>query len=973
MVNQDQEKTEGSESLRVHAGAAVQAWENHKKENPEWWEVALLDELAAGLFNLRHYIEDPKEKDVSWDFPFVELRLPVPWVFPESGGPSPFGALGAVVNIPATKGTLTPEELNRAIFELRSQDLFTTLTRGVVHLKTKTADLGTLFPRELVEWIDHESKTKTTPEGVEGDAEGLNVRHLLEECLQRPFTVGKIEEAATLRAIQNEEGEEDFKGFEEVVPLFNLPKKDQEEISAAFEEAARRPDVPPLNFSGNLSTGREFSGQVFAAFPPLQVNTETQKASFAWSVGLSFTKGNPKEWTSQEVSEWWEGLFSFLRERRGETETETPTKDARSETSTNTPTASVPVGSPSPELVTYLPEKRVLVDSNVSNFLTLPALAGVKTIRSLSKVKGLRALEEEFKARLFEDEGEDVFKETQILGEVRPALLERRFNAKGEESTNLTQYGREEFERSLVGGEAYLRQDEDGQEWVSRTYDGKRGVALTVSFSIMGRGESPLGYSDSMEADAKALIQEKKNAADGLFQGSEAQRQEIEKKLRAFGSVADAMKLAKWLQSEVLVQRQTIVTLRLEDVYPLLECEKDADRVERVRSALRTLRRTEYRIEERGRKRFNMEGSFVLEFADKAGWEDQRGQDVKGFLVHVSPWALGSLEAFRAATLPPIDAASLVSPFTIETKKLNKKDKGKKGRLHYFEDSSLAPHYVAAAQFKPLEENLRRLLIENLTRNLDALAKGRESAVVFPASHEDAKRPRRYGPDFCPLLEEGREYVAALGHFNKNAEHGFRLVVPNGEGLLDRLKFAPENGKTWEERDLGKFFEISRRVVENYFGGKVVARKKGVWISLQEAAALKPSEVLRTWTWFFFLAADFEERERKNLEEYHAGRKEKGETDRTVKVERPPKSTDPTGLSVLSLRERFGAKRKELGLTVRDVAQIFGVSGVSVSKWERPKSEGGSGVPERFAALVLRWIETGTEPTPEELSSLPAR
>jgi hypothetical protein len=180
------------------------------------------------------------------------------------------------------------------------------------------------------------------------------------------------------------------------------------------------------------------------------------------------------------------------------------------------------------------------------------------------------------------------------------------------------------------------------------------------------------------------------------------------------------------------------------------------------------------------------------------------------------------------------------------------------------------------------------------------------------------------------------------------------------------MGYAPANGEEFTREELGAYLKDAGRVVEEYFEGLAVLRLNGTWVSLQDARNLNHSDLLRG-SWFFFLSSDYQELERVKLENHHAERFTKGETDRPVRVQR---STDPVGVEALGLRERFNVKKNAEGLTVRDLGEVFGVSRTTVSNWLRAREEGGEPIPDHFRPLVLRWIETGERPTPEDLKKL---
>jgi len=50
--------------------------DKYEEANPEWMKVALLQILYQAVENLKRAIEDPEEKEITWEAPFTELRYP---------------------------------------------------------------------------------------------------------------------------------------------------------------------------------------------------------------------------------------------------------------------------------------------------------------------------------------------------------------------------------------------------------------------------------------------------------------------------------------------------------------------------------------------------------------------------------------------------------------------------------------------------------------------------------------------------------------------------------------------------------------------------------------------------------------------------------------------------------------------------------------------------------------------------------
>jgi hypothetical protein len=80
----------------------------------------------------------------------------------------------------------------------------------------------------------------------------------------------------------------------------------------------------------------------------------------------------------------------------------------------------------------------------------------------------------------------------------------------------------------------------------------------------------------------------------------------------------------------------------------------------------------------------------------------------------------------------------------------------------------------------------------------------------------------------------------------------------------------------------------------------------------------------------------------------------------------------------LALPERLDAARKYRNLQRKDLARIFGVSSPAVTYWLKGLKLGedirdAKSIPNDLATLMVRWIETGREPTSDELAALPSR
>jgi len=55
------------------------ATESYEKKHPHWRIEVLVSLMRRALMGLRHYVEDTRDSEITWEQPFVELRYPVEW------------------------------------------------------------------------------------------------------------------------------------------------------------------------------------------------------------------------------------------------------------------------------------------------------------------------------------------------------------------------------------------------------------------------------------------------------------------------------------------------------------------------------------------------------------------------------------------------------------------------------------------------------------------------------------------------------------------------------------------------------------------------------------------------------------------------------------------------------------------------------------------------------------------------------
>lgn len=997
----------------------------YEKATPDLLERAVLDHLRTGLSNLRAYIESPTEDRISWDFPFVELTYPVEWDGETHTGPLPRLLTAEDV----VDGAVPETKIFEVLYELRQVMALSLLTRGVVEWREAAkADAeglpSYLLPEDVVEALDKETGTRATENGVEGPPEAVARRREMVNKLADPVSIGPYElEAAEaearheVRELQRDlmaaqeaaekklERLRDIRTEEELAvamdALQNAQNEKLEAENAAFvahmeaELAAREIETyeptaeewedieagathyselekgranlpPPITFSATSDDGATLEGYVVGMVYPLVVDADARRAWFTVGVGLVFTKGSPRHFCEKDLADLWDKLTT-------PDATETPT----SETS-ETYTKSAPQAGP--------PQARLLRDSRVRmDALAVKAVGffgDVKLWRKWEKVRTWDSLVLDETERIRETHGEAAFVEAPGI---RGPLLRRRWNAAGVELVELTNEAEKDLlEREGPRGFRRVKLDPDRieREYLVKRVPAGRG-SLTLSFTWYGQAV-PLSH-EVLAEDEKRLRAEKARDDVALFPASEVERRERDRSLGLMGSMTDAARIAPRLLTAFYQQRANPIHLPVWELYLALGCEKDPHRFSRVNAALETLRHLNYEYEADGlgpELSGRVRGSFVTEI----GQSERRGagahRDVD-FYVTLSTWAIGCLQVFKQAGGRLKDPRRVFYDWTATPEKDERK------ALNYVQGfSALASYYDDAAGLTPAQRRLRTWMEDQITRRSDGTAKGRNAHRAH-TSAADAGEPRVYTSDFCPLLERGRGYHAALGHFPQanNAETGRTLRGrsqgptttggPRSGGLLEALGYELPPGRAVQAREAVAVAALKdlRAVVEEYLGGRVVGRRGGVWLSLHEAERIRAEELLGEVSWFLFLPEDWLARAQRTFEDHHRLRYERGETDRPVRVttSNDPASAGEVGLDALGLRERLHATRQERKLNSEAVGKVFGVSKMTVSNWERGRDAGGSPIPEDLQPLILRWIETGEGPTEDELKALAAR
>src|ERR1700730_1034224 len=322
--------------------------------------------------------------------------------------------------------------------------------------------------------------------------------------------------------------------------------------------------------------------------------------------------------------------------------------------------------------------------------------------------------------------------------------------------------------------------------------------------------------------------------------------------------------------------------------------------------------------------------------------------------------------------------------------------------------------YHAVAGLTPEQQNFLNWLERQITQKRDPVPKFSKRERCKPNA-TDALDPRLFDETFCPFLPEGK-FVAALGHFRRNPEAGFTLYGSASKagkksgahvtGLVAVLGYLLPPGAAHNARRgvVRKALEDLKAVVVGYLGGVVVGKLgaqaggTGIWLAFDKWTDLDEEALCRKLKVFVFLPPDWNQRRRERFEQVTGYRVTESITEAeaaawgsAVPVEvaraephaRPAADTiyqgEPGGWKQLGpLPNRLCAAMQSLNLKRSDIARIFGVSPPVVTYWLKGLKLGeekrdAKPIPKDLAVLMVRWLETGQEPTQVELAARPSR
>lgn len=980
-----------------------------RKQDPDWWTKTIIACLGNQLAKLKDLIEDPEEKEVSWEHPWVETQYPVTLKWFKKGDGLHWGGEGANVrplvwHYPTEADVdLTSEEgIEGVIFSALHQveyELFGKLTRNLAWLK-KGDEVSHILPGAI--YKDTALQVEKLKEGL-SEEERARYTELTDEILFQPFTLwlGKWGE-----------NDEDYP-----------PDESDPLTEACFHH------IPDVGISGTDESGTEFSVSLILEIHPLLIEVDEDEnflqAYYPVVAGLRFWPEDldVSRWPAEEREKLWESIHQLIMGLveemeaeetpsggEAEPEAETPGKEETPETFTNPPAqaaaviaeqTAAPVAGPPRTFPLALPSYARM--SNEAEEI----LKHVHRVRLPSKWSTLPRWEQlvhDYIEDLLANEGERAFEN--IRGttgdpEERGPLLKRRHKAGGGEEIFLTREAEQLLRKKHGLGRGFIEVKGIGQQYLVRIFETPQGGLLEIGLSWAGLA-GPL--VDEWRKKRRQQLKEEKRKWEAplLFEDLDAgERRRLDALMEQARLWDDGRRVMEMVLGQVSGQHKNPVEIPAEAFRVLLWPNNARTRTyspqwkRRVDGILSALHAMTFFYRTHGSESAKGYGSFIGEWDYIGRGKGSHGDGV--YVLDVQPGFLGCLRLFESTkTRLRSGREALYLDFG---KDLSKDEKGElSGQGGYLTFDAGRAFYNSAAGFTPSQENLVKWIDHELTKKRDRARKENKGRQVRPNA-PDANSPRLYDRAFCPLLPEGRAYYGTLGHFDKNPEAGFTLggtgsrLSRHTAGILAEIGYFLPSGPWCARKDevLKSALGDLKAVVVEYFGGVVAGRLGNEWIPLERFRDLNEKELCHKLKVLCFVPEDYRSRHRANFEEatgYRVTENQKEaeraawdvmdgeEEDMEVQTETAAVPEIPDNIpSVrnafrgLPLRERLQEVMKRRQVSGAALAALFGVTKMTVSRWLR----GEKPIAEDAVPLLIRWIESGTAPTAEELAARRSR
>jgi len=270
---------------------------HHEKNHPHWRIEVLVSLIKWSLKSLKHYIENVRDSQITWESPLVELHYPIDWNWKAKGGndvPPGGHIFGTLTQKNTASKKLAVKTLSQMLACRFNARALADVTNWAWLLKQNNY-YTPVFPAQTTEAL----------KAIKGKRE----RRGCYEELVRPFSIGVAR--IDLSGIEMKPGE--------LVP---------ERVTKQLAESHQQMDIQGIRFTGDVN-GRKFDMGLVFEIHPLIADYDQKKAYHPVVVGLSILNGDarliggevvqdtPAGWPKSDREEFWEGLLRELENLTG--------------------------------------------------------------------------------------------------------------------------------------------------------------------------------------------------------------------------------------------------------------------------------------------------------------------------------------------------------------------------------------------------------------------------------------------------------------------------------------------------------------------------------------------------------------------------------------------------------------------------------------------------------------------------------
>lgn len=986
-------------ALRKVFSKTAQAVARSQKQEQDWRIKTIIACLGNQLAELKTLVDDPKVPEVSWENPWIETRYPVRLQTDTDGlWGEKTTKVRPMIPVPVGVEDFNPtdpehqEDVIVSGLRLLECEVFQSLTRHLAYEK-RGDDMDFILPGSI--YGDMGAQWSKDREDLREEHRARHIE-LTNEALFQPFSLflGRCDWIEELRQERLIDVIEEKLGWSPLLHQADVG------ISSTDEENVQL-DVTLVWEVYPLVVEKDEDGHVLQAYFPVVAGL------MFWGDGA-----DPGQWTRDKQDSLWESVFHLvwrIQDGLGERGGEAPPREGP--LSTNETREESP---PLPVMALQRADKHFIREQTgpPQTFpLPLPQSARMSKqaedilkhahhICLPSKWSTLRRWDQivqEYIEELLGNEGERAFEDVrQSTGdpEERGPLLKRAFRPGGEVEIRLTSEAERCLREKHGLGRGFIEIKGLGQEYLVRIFQTSGGGLLEIGLSWAGLA-GPL--VDEWRDKRQKQIEEERRKWEMplLFEVLDAEeRRRVDRLVEEARISEDGRRVMEMVLGQVSAQQRNPVEIPAQAFRVLLWPEKTQTRIyptqwkRRVEGILSALRALTFQYRTHGTATSHKgEGSFIGEWHYTGRGRGSHGDGL--YTLNVQPGFLGCLKLFESTKTR---LRSGLETLHLDFRKDLSKDEKEALRGHggYLTFDAGRAFYNSAAGFTPTQENLARWIDRELTSRKDGARKENKGRQVRPNAPE-ANSPRVYDHAFCPLLPEGGRYYGTLGHFHKNPEAGFTLggagsrLSRHTAGILSEIGYRLPSGPWCIRKDevlKGALGDLKAVVVES-FGGVVAGRLGNDWIPLERFRELDEKTLCNKLKVLCFVPEDFRSRHRANFEDITGYRVTESRTEAEQAAwevihqeEEVEVLVDSAGISGtiasvdnafrgLPLRERLQEVMRRREVSGAALGALFGVTKMTVSRWLR----GEKPIPEDTVHLLVRWVESGTAPTADELAA----